>query len=1178
MDEFDVILNKYGGQKVSPVGDEFDKILQKYGKPAGPVDEFDSILQKYSRPPVATQQVSSPSEDVQGLGDLSKLVYSEDNLVEDKFYKPILGYMTDRFGVHMKDLDRRDLIEKYTNNMRGFAGGNSVRAIDEFSFLNDVGDKEDKMARAGQAYAIYEGMQGLFGETTVAEKAEVVQDFVRTAVADPINLVGFGLGKIFTSTGFKGGSQIALIAAKKAYQKKIAQGATKEVAQKVGERVFRAQASAAATKTAQTIAKREAIKQGATTTLQKMTTSQALKEAAVVGGFEAAVGVATDYLYQDALIRTKVQDEFSYVQSGLAALGGIIAGGVALGSNALTGRQIAAPTPISVKQTTKGAKINISDSIAQYIKALEQGSPDVPKAGKWLEDVRKGVELEDQDTEFFITMLLGNDKLGMKGLVHTLSEQGYVWKPRNADDKVSNWIGDIIKKADPQDAKAFLNQFSDLTGIKMAQGKELTIEAFGDTFKKKMSDSGRVLNASSQAARILGKNPNQVTIDDYVQFISNGTLPELTNNTSVAAQKIGNAFGRFIEKDIPDFQNNLIRLLVSNISTTAMNVTGYAAATTLNSLTDVTRGVLLGGKAAAFGLVNPKMAKEAGISIKDIGKNQIFKLRNTLDPNTTYDTFLRYSQARPEAMKPLTSVLPGGVEDLKKLAQGFDPETRLVTLRANQAVDVIQRVNLVQAQDMYTKSIEFTSQLDKFLRRPVKDGGFGMGWEDFFSQQNYQQLMRSERFLLSEAAAIDETLKATFAKSYKGKGVLGEVAGAIEDARNIPGIGLLIPFGRFFNNTMAFAADSTGILPVLSKFTGKYPNRSFTEIGARGMVSIALVGTLAQREMDYIDLGLSWSEEIDEETGMVVDEKYEFPYGAYKAAARLMAYHWKGEEIPKELVAQVSDQFIGQLTRQLGDVGAGVDGILTALVSEEGGDLGKIVGEKLGAIPSQFVSASTRFLDPVNQMVGLLREEDYAVPDRNQGYKNFNNAVRYMDQLIAVATGEDIAPEKQSAASGTGRSQATKFVSTTRGSRLTNTERVMNMVGKPNYMANLTSQSEVADNRYNEIFFDLVEEKAGFLYKRKAFREGDLETRQGLLKNLMKQAKEDTLAYIGGIGGTSEDRTLSKMIAISKYSKDKVRRTVADLGIDKDVEDMSYAELVTLENALKFREEFKGIK
>jgi 3'-phosphoadenosine 5'-phosphosulfate sulfotransferase len=1161
LDEIEQRINQ--GYAGSNQLDEIEKRMQG-GYTSGSV--LDDIQNRYSLDPV---QIDLPPQ--QKIRDYSKKIYSEKDLTKPEYLEPIRAYMVDRFGDHMRDEKPEDLVEKFTNNMRGFAGGNSVRSVNEISYLNDIGKDETKMARAGEAYALFEGMQSMFGETSIGEKAEIFGDYARSAVLDPINLMGFGIGKVASSGGFKAGSQVALIAAKKTFQKKLAEGATKEVAQEAAERVIKAQALRASRDTARRVAKKQAVERATSSALGRITTKAGLKELAVVGGFEGAVGAATDYMYQDALIRTKVQDEYNVYQTGISALGGIVAGGIAAaGSRTMTDpTRLAAPDAIQLKSSTRGAKVNL------FRTQDESGKPFLSDVGDWAKDIQKGVELEAQDTEFFITMLLGNDELGLKGLVHTLSDQGYVWSRRNADDKISNWIGDIIKNADPQDAKQFIDDFTNLTGIDMATKTEkLTVENFADTFKRKMSDTGKVLNAASQAARFLGKNPNNLTVNDYAEFVTSGVAGAPETVTSTTGKKIGQAFGKVIEKDLPDFQNNVIRLLVANLSTTALNIGGYTAATSLNTAQDVVASLLMSPAEAVYKVYNPREASKLGLNFSEMVANQKFKLRNTLDVNTTYDTFLKYTQARPDATKELTKVLPGGIEDIKKLDTGFDPDVSMMTLRTNQAVDVIQRVNLVQAQDMYTKSIEFTTQLDKYLRRD-----FGMGWNDFFTQKNYRQVMQTEKFAKAEAAALDETLKAVFSKSYKGKNAIGEIAGVIEDARNLPGVGLLVPFGRFFNNTVGFTMDTVGIAPFVARTMGKNPTRTLPEQLARTGVAVALVGTLAVREVEYLEKGLSWSEEIDPDTGAVIDEKYEFPYGLLKATARVVAHLYRDESVPPDLLAQLGDQFVGQLTRQLGEVGDGVAGIFEATLTEEGKGLAKYLIETGGAFPAQIAAGATRSIDPLNVGYGMfVRREEFAVPDRAQS-KLMADSLRYMNQFYAGITGEDIAPEKQTAASGTARADFSKFISTTRENRLTATERVVNQLGIPAFKLNQASPAKAANNRFNQIFHEILEGKAQQLLNSKSFREGTLEFKRDKYNDIKRSARDSVKDFMTRIAMNNGDRDLLKMIELSSKDRLTLNNTMRDLGFEgRTVDELSSEELDTLDNALKFRREFIGSK
>lgn len=1147
-------------------------------------------------------RATSPAENSQGYGSVlsdirSRVIapekalpeggYSQNDLVKDEFFYPIKDYMVDRFGSYYdEEEDREKIVDQFLNNRRGVAGGNSVRAVAEYSFLNEISDDEDAMARAGKAYSIYENMEGIAGDTTLGEKASIVGDFVRSAVLDPTNLIGLGIGKVITSSGFKAGSMGATIMAKKAYQKKMAQAVGKSAAEKdliqkeatkFATRVFNVKRGAAQKIVQENIKKREVLNRAVRNNItKKITNKESLKEIAAVGTFEGAVAASTDYLYQDGLMRTKVQEEYNTYQTGLSAVAGLaFMGTLAAGSAAYRGVSDLVRPGQTIKTTTEGAKLtDLSASIEKYVDELEtKGSAaNLPPVGNWMKDTVRGKELTDQDTEFFITMLLGNDELGLKGLGEIMMDQGYAWSRRNPDDTISNYIGDIIKQSDPQDAKKFLDDFSNATGISMNEGKQLNIEGFANTFKRKMRDSMRVGNAASQLARKMGKKESEVNFNDYAEYILSGSVASPDPVVTSGVKGLANKAGRFIEKDLPDFQNNLIRLLVANLSTTALNVGGYAASTTLTSASDITRAALLGGRAGVALVYDPKKSKELGLSASSILQNQYQKLRNTLDVNTTYDRFLQYTQMRPEATKELSRVLPGGVEDIKKLSEGFDAERSLFSLRTEQAVDAIQKVHLVQAQDSYTKSIEFVTQLDSALRRSKDDGGFGMSWNEFFSRSDHHKLMRSEQFIKLEAKAVDETLKSVFSKSYKGKGPIGEVAAVIEDARNIPGIGLLVPFGRFFNNTVAFVAENTAVLPVLSKAVGKESNRSMGEILSRGAVTASLVSYLSLRESEFIEKGLSWSEEIDPETGAVIDEKYEFPYGVYKAAARVVAHHSRGEKIPAELTAQIGDQFIGQLTRQLGEAGSGIEGLITALVSSEGPSLGTSLADIGRAVTGQIVSAGTRFVDPVNQVTGLLRKDEFQVPDRKQGNKLFNESFRYMDQVIG-AVSEDVAPEKFSPVEGRLRGQETKVFSTTRETRLTSTERMLNAISKPTYLVGSYTDAAAADNRFNQIFDEVSNSLAKKLLSTQSWKKGNLDQRRIQVQNVLEQAKKITFSYMNTVASRSDDEDLLTMLKIESYPKRKVRTVLEELGIEEKISDLGSEELNTVFDALKMYDE-----
>ena len=208
------------------------------------------------------------------------------------------------------------------------------------------------------------------------------------------------------------------------------------------------------------------------------------------------------------------------------------------------------------------------DVVSKFMKGVEKPStkPSVDKkpirTGNWAEVIANGVELEDLDKEFWKAMV---DDLSL-----TLMDQGYAWAKRDDDDLYTNWLGDIIKDADPGEYKSFIDAFTDATGNPLTNMRKLNQEEFADTFKRKLSDSASVMGAVGRSAQALGIDSMTVTPKDILTDAQGLTRP----------QKIVKE-----GKDLlADTQSNLVRLLVSNLSTTQLNILGWSSATSQEAL------------------------------------------------------------------------------------------------------------------------------------------------------------------------------------------------------------------------------------------------------------------------------------------------------------------------------------------------------------------------------------------------------------------------------------------------------------------------------------------------------------------------------------------------------------------------------------------------------------------
>jgi len=1137
--------------------------------------------------------ISPPTVDTQPsmmeIGD-----YSSNDIIEnDELFNIAKDYMDTRFNVDdVRGYSREELVNKALNNMRGFSGGNTVRAVNELAFLNSLNpDDEDdleKLNKVGKFYTMFEGMETLFGDTTASEKLEILGDYTREAILDPANLIGLGVGKFLASGGTKVASRLAQKKAMQIYKKNLLKGKSKETAKKQADKMW-AKTMRGAARDEKNIAVQNKLKKESAKGMKALATKQGLKEVAGVTLVDTVAGVGSALAYEDGLVRTTGREGNYLVAGGLGAIGSLAVGGGLGATSVLLSRKsgdLALPAT-DVAPVEKVRNINrVTDSLLQHINKM--GGKD-----SWREKVNAGKNLAvgDYGDTFFEEMLLGNEDKGLIGLAEVMYEQGFTYTPRYSGDKVSNFVADVIKEADPQDIKNFLTDFEEMTGITMYTSKEAGIDKklrdftpadFSKAFAYWASKRGEGLGAISRLNRIITgeRDVRNTTFSDFTQSMFDTGLAQKKSaeGSSLFRGKLKDVDLAFGAEGIKAGQNRIVRMLVSAPSTSYLNLVGWGAATAINSATDVGMGLLFAGKGLGQKLLQNE---NAGESLRIAGaylRANKQKIRNMLDPNMTYDAFKSISIKNPDAMRELVRVLPGGIEDIDKVLKqsGFNPDETIGGAVSEKVVDFAQFISFVKMQDVFTKSQEFIYQLDKNL-----DITYGKSFSEFFKDPNAARLMNEKKYKQAVARATYETQKAIFSLSYKDDTTIGELAGFVENFRNTPGVGLLAPFGRFFNNTVAFSMDMTGISFIQKLASPASQTRSAKELGLRGAIGLGFIGTMIQDEQIYREQGLGPFQRIDPETGGIADEKFNFPTSHFKAGARILSYAAEGKKPPEGEVKQISDIIgINQLTRQLNQT---VDGFGNSVNKVISGDISIIEGvaNTFGGIASQVVSGTTRFIDPYNALVGLgIRRDKYKHVDRKQGSKTINNALRYMDQFIAATVG-DLQQEKFSASIGDIRSDASKQLAY-REVELTDTAKILNIIGRPNYLADKRTKIAVAGNRYNEIFHDTVEVLAGDLLRREAFKKGkiegsgstQLEVRTKLVNNIFTEAREIT-KYLMETGAESlSDMQLQKLLDLEgKFTIPKIDRALENLkmefGEDLEFQDLSNSQLQVLEDYLE---------
>jgi len=1099
--------------------------------------------------------------------------YSENDMVEsDSAFSIVENYMIDRYGLQsIEGQSRAKIVDDYLDNRRGVAGGNTVRGLSEMDYLNDIEDDEDKMARAHAAAALYENMAGLYTkETTLGEKVRGTGDFIRQGILDPLNIVGGLAGK------FIGGGAVRLgtnVAKKKALQKmaeKQAAGASAKAVSQTGKKVFVKAVDEAGKATTNQI-KNYSAQLLSSRGLKRLAQKGALAEIATTTSIDAVVNVGMEYLYQNGLIELGVRDDYDKFAMGIAAVGAVGIGGIQAGKIVLRGEsKVAAPSVSVTQPEAKDVMKELSESIRDYV------NTQVPKSGTWTKKVKGGVELKDLDTDFFVDLLLGHvDDEGnvvLKGLAQIAQERGLVYISRGDGDLYSNWMADVIKQSDPKDIKTFIKAFEKSTGNKLKQAKTLTIEDFANTFALKMNASARVLNAASQGSKLNSTSIKDVQIAEMVDTaLDLGFLKgDKTKAEGLSAK-------------LPDFirnnQNRLIRLLVSNPSTSALNMIGWGANAGINTVSDMALMTVHAGRGTLAKAIGMEKAGEKSYKIaRSLLESNYFRMRLLLDPDMTHAAFESALTRNSKALQTLASTLPGGIDNVTKLVTDgkFTPNQKLIGQKAEDAVDFIQMLSFVKAQDNFTKSQEFVFQMDKQLRLVT-----GKGWSEFYNWEDAAKFMSTKAYTEIETKAVNRTLENIFSKSYKDSGLVGEVAGVIEDARNIPGIGLLVPFGRFFNNTVDFGLQASG-LAIAGKAAGKYSDKAYGELFTKATVSWSLASLMVQQEREDRKAGLGLYQ--SSVGGEVVTRQYDYPVSAFKAAARMASYWADGEEPPAEVLQQVAKDFTLQgLLRNLDKTQQDVTGIFFYMFQGDMKESWRAFGKSFGGIGSQVLSSGSRFIEPVNTLAGIASGQQARPIDRYQGNKFYNDSTRYIDNILPLFLGESVRGETlKQAAIGEADITSTKTLGV-RPIRLTDTQRVMNMLGYETFKLNAASkiriQAPEAANEYNGILFDIIEAKSSALMDSKAFRNEPLE-RQRLYweTEILPEAKELAksflyLQYSGPLDTIDLQYELS-----NKYNNKKIDSAVEELNFDGDIGDMTRAELYVLKEYLSTVDQIQRLK
>lgn len=1166
-----------------------------FGQPVQPESKYDS----YFGSPVSSDRPSIEEQTEEGFTPRGVR-----DLTRDDVFNRYAGYMDSHFGMNEDDYTRQEIADAYVNHMRKFNFGQSVTTLEELAYINKVKGLDDERLKAKQlaearaAYDTFDSMKGAFADGTTAwEKLDAVGDYGRALIVDPVNLVGLGVGKLVSGGATKAAAQAAKYAVRKEAQNVIkARGITEGARRQVKE--------------LERVAANKIIKEGTFKTAGKeITTKQiARREALGVGVVDAVAGVGMDAVYQNIMDDVDLQDGYNMMQGSIALAGGAL--GMGLGYSFARGFQmdeadvstLGAIKFFQAQDNLANAR-KIAGDAGQTIKDLdlpgfEASLPGFRDMVETLKDkAARGQPLRMEADKGYLPDELAWQEAFFAGISNALADNGVkYWTKRGPKDGFLNWMSDLML-AMPDNVKDQLSDIYDETlgaNVDIFKGKKL-FEVFKDKdgnviansaldmVASEVSDASKLLNFTSQASKVFNKlkeiKPDADADDIIEEFIE------------VEAGAPARAAINKIKSGADYMQRNLIRMLVTHPGTTALNLIGWQTASTMQSLGDIVRGTLYGGASVVNAAVlnkegAAKFAKKAGLMLG----LQKQKMRNLLDPNMTYESFMDFLAFNPAAQKDMLRYMAGGVDieqmsrdlqleefaEIAKDALGKDAIKDVSRTKLDKIMDKIQLVYGVKLQDMATKSQEFMYAIDKQMRLK-----YDMTYVDFLNDPNMWKRMMGDDYAEIVSTASQDALRNVFSKSYAdSKTPVGTIAGFIESLSRQPIIGAMVPFGQFFNNTMAHIMDHTGISLAHKYWAGT--TRDPMELLTKTAVGLTSIGVLSQYEKENLDAGLAWYEERASD-GSIRNRLYDFPYIFYKAIGRMGAHIEKDGTVPRELFDEVVLTFgPGALTRQLDDNMKGMYDIISDAVTAEDPEYGQAVVKVIQNTTSMYASGYTRFLDPVNLTASMMKGEAYVAPDRKQGAAWVNNSVRYSDELLE-SIGAYVKPEKKYQSITTEADQVPigKVFGVRFSPATSSAERAFNEAGIADWKTNIRTSIPEARNDMNRIIAPILEYEFGLLLEKPKWKSGNPEERKQYIYDTINTSKQFVKEILANSFDPEDTRSLLlyKLGAGEYANKRRIQNYQKEFGLgDEELTDLELPQLQLFVGYVELMEELRKDK
>ena len=1125
--------------------------------------------------PSPRDEVTFDGEEVLTVNDIKK---------NSQYTRTLRDYMIERVGVDYADKDDDQVVDDFIRRMR-FFNANTVSTAGELGFITRADDRQKAIAK--DAYQIYDQLGNVFVNDGVMGAVGGVGEYIMAAASDPSNYLGlltgglarFGAGAA-TVTGKQAIKATVRQAGMKAAQsgagRQAAKEAAEEAAKKAAERAIKAGMSKRKAKGVYKAVEEKVIKDGRKALAKdamrakqvELFSTAAKRSLYATGGTDALFAAAQDYMVQGTLLEAGAQTEYSKTQTALSGFLGGVGVGFQLGARG-------ASKAIG-KSGLEGDTRSELDKLTEQV--IEEFSPviskkEAPKATKailksirdWdlkVKKGKKGKEIVD-DVDLIKTIVFGDTPGEIGGLLKLAQDKGY--KPTK-EVHVSDFITNVANSLTPTQLKS-INSAMERAGSPLLFGELSSARVkIGDVMASRFSEAGQTLQVASQFKKML--NASVVSAAAKIE----DTVGNIDSKEVAKANKMdGIKYGQSVWK----------RLLVSSPATTALNVAGFTQFYMGQTLADLFSSTALMTKGLTELTYNKTAAQETFRRAAAYRHIQAQKMRNLLDPYTTHDAYMKFLDENKDVQKILFETMAGGV-DQTATRFGINPNNKAFQ-NVEAFATAANQITGVRIQDSFTKSQMFMSEMDKYLRLEKKT--------------TLREALMSDTPIEEDViqAALDTTLKSVFAKDYTTPDqpeLIRSMAGGVEYLSNLPGIGTIIPFGRFMNNVVAtayqwspLAAPELFFKPVFKRMSKSEPDISVLEGYSRMMVGTSALLLASQYDDERRAKGLG-TYEIDAGGGTIIDAKNTYPFSAFLAAGRIVNMMRDGQDIPPELQQELGTQVaVGQLAKDL-QFGNDLNNILDVLMNTSPDARGATING-LTKAAGNIVAGATRPLDAVNKLFGFATGTDNAKDVRQADGMNVftQTSTKYVDNIFEAfidgvdklteadlssvgkksVTGEELRTARREGPIYNPNPLAQIFGLTIKPGR-TATEKAYSIAEMQQWTADERTKMPAYDKIFNSLLAPALERQTGILIRQDNFKNASLTGKRKMLKEVLKNTKTDLRKQMDdGYGGTDTVRMRLINKAARKFDKELQKEIMTAMrdrfGIEGSLQDFSFAEL-----------------